>query len=352
MQRPILSPMNDGDVARLPSIRDVAAAAGVSVTTVSHAFSGARSVRGETRERVLQAAEELGYRADPRASGLRRKRSFIVGLLSDRMASSRHTAELVQGAQAVARARGSVVVTVDSGDDRETERLQVQSLLEHRVDGVLYAREFHQEVEVPSSLGDVPVVLVDARCPDRSLSSIVPDEKAIARVAVEHLLDHGHRRIAFATTLDDSPATCGRLDGYRATLTAAGIVPEEALVVASTSDAPGGRESGHTLLGLAEPPTAVFCFNDQIAMGVFQAAGTRGVLIPEDLSVVGVDDLEIVAEALDPPLTTVALPHHEMGTWAMTRLLDLVDGGDVTGPEQVELDSLLVERASVTAPRA
>jgi LacI family transcriptional regulator len=345
---------------RRPSIATVAAAAGVSPTTVSHALSGSRAVRAETRERVIRVAADLGYTPNRLASGLRLQRTGVVGLASDRIATTPFAGRIVQGAQDAARERDAVLMVVDSEGDAELEARQLRSLADHRVDGILLARMFHQEVDRPTALGATPVVLVDAvPAGGWHVPAIAPDETAIAMTAVQHLLAAGHRSIAFVTTTDDAPASRGRETGFRAALDAAGLDGSAALVERGTSDAIGGRSAGRRLLDRpeAERPTALFCFNDQMAMGVYQAAAALGLDVPRDCSVVGVDDLDIVAAALEPALTTIALPHREMGRWAMTMLLDLIDHADqaaspaTDAPPPVYLRCELVDRGSVVRPR-
>ncbi|WP_022892267.1 LacI family DNA-binding transcriptional regulator [Agromyces subbeticus] len=352
-------PRADDANRRRPSIAAVAAAAGVSPTTVSHALSGSRAVRAATRDRVIQAAAELGYTPNRLASGLRLQRTGVIGLASDRIATTAFAGRIVQGAQQAARERDVVVMVVDSEGDAELEARQLRSLVDHRVDGILLARMFHQRVSRPENLGDTPVVLVDAVPVDGwQAPSIAPDEPAIAMKGVEHLLAAGHRRIAFATTTDDTPASRGREAGFRAALTAAGVDASPAFIERGASDAIGGREAGRRLLerASAERPTAVFCFNDQMAMGVYQAAAALGLDVPRDCSVLGVDDLDIVAAALAPALTTIALPHRAMGRWGMNTLLDMIDGvdrgrravADVATPLFLRCE--LVERGSVAPP--
>jgi LacI family transcriptional regulator len=351
------------DAARRPSIANVAAAAGVSPTTVSHALSGSRAVRAETRERVIRAAAELGYTPNRLASGLRLQRTGVIGLASDRIATTAFAGRIVQGAQEAARDRDAVLMIVDSEGDAELEAQQLRSLADHRVDGILLARMFHQEVRRPEALGATPVVLVDGVPVDGwRVPAIAPDEHAIAITAVERLLSAGHRRIAFATTTDDAPASRGREAGFRAALAAAGLDGAAALVERGTSDAIGGRTAGRILLDRTEQerPSAVFCFNDQMAMGVYQVASALGLDVPGDCSVLGVDDLDIVAGGLEPALTTIALPHREMGRWGMTRLLDLIDragrvddgaAGATDAAPPLYLRCELVERGSVAPPR-
>lgn len=349
-----------GDAApRRPGIAAVAAAAGVSRTTVSHALSGSRTVRAETRDRVIRAAAELGYTPNRLASGLRRQRTGVIGLSSDRIATTAFAGRIIQGAQDAARERDAVLMVVDSEGDADLEARQLRSLVDHRVDGILLARMFHQEVERPAALGATRVVLVDAvPAGGWRVPAIAPDEQAIAATAVERLLAAGHRRIAFATTTDAAPASRGREAGFRAALDTAGLDGSRAPVERGSSDAAGGRTAGRLLLDRpdAERPTAVFCFNDQMAMGVYQAAAALGLGVPRDVSVLGVDDLDIVAGALEPALTTIALPHREMGHWGMTTLLDLIDGNDQTAPGMDVPAPLfvrceLVERGSVAPPR-
>lgn len=363
---------------RRPGITEVAAAAGVSPTTVSHALSGTRAVRAETRERVIRAAERLGYTPNRIASGLRLQRTGVIGVASDRIATTPFAGLILQGAQDAARERGVLLMAVDSEGDPELEARQLRSLADHRVDGILLARMFHQEVERPDAIGSLPVVLVDAVPePGWDVPAVAPDERGIGLTAVARLLAAGHRRIAFATTTDDAPATRGRESGFRAALEEAGLDASRALVERAASDAEGGRRAGTRLLDrpAADRPTAIFCFNDQMAMGVYQAAAALGLDVPGDCSVVGVDDLEIVSAALDPGLTTIALPHREMGRWGMTALLDRIDDGPAasgtaaSGPAAVRsaaarsavgptdaaapvlLACELVERGSVAPPR-
>lgn len=343
----------DDAAGRRPSIRAVAEAAGVSPTTVSHALSGTRAVRAETRERVIRAAAQLGYTPNRVASGLRLQRTGVIGLASDRIATTPFAGRIVLGAQEAARERDVVLMVVDSEGDSELEERQLRSLADHRVDGVLLARMFHQEVARPDALGPTPVVLVDA-VPTAGwrVPAVAPDEHGIATTAVAYLVRAGHRHIGFVQTTDDAPASRGREAGFRAALETAGVDAARAAVERGSSDAAGGRAAGLRLLDrpLRERPTAVFCFNDQMAMGVYQAASAMGLDVPRDCSIIGVDDLEIVAAALEPGLTTIALPHREMGWWGMSTLLDRIEGTVVDAAEPLLLTCELIERASVAPP--
>ena len=335
-----------------PRVSDVAAAAGVSPTTVSHALSGARAVNAETRERILAVARELGYVPDRVASDLRRRRTGVVGLIGDDLAATPFAGRIIEGARRAGLERDVLLMVAESGGDAEAEGDLVSRFLAQRVDGLLIARMYHQRVDRPAVPDDVPVVLVDAAPePGWQVDAVVPDEAQIATLACESLTRAGHRDIAYVGTTDESRAARGRLIGVRSALGDAGIALDDGRLEFCTSDAAGGREAGGRLLDQSRPPTAIICFNDQIAMGVMQAAARRAIPVPAGLSVVGIDDLHPVADALDPGLTTVALPHDEIGRWGMTRLLDRIDGtAPPVGDGVHQLRGWLVERESVAPP--
>jgi LacI family transcriptional regulator len=335
-------------------LAEVAAEAGVSPSTVSHALNGTRAVRAETLERVVRAAERLGYTHNRAARGRAKRRTAVVGLVIDCIATTPFAGRIIQGAQEAARERGILLMVVDSGGDLELEEGQLRALADRRVDGILLARSSHQEIERPDGIGDIPVVLIDAvPAHGWAVPAVAPDERGIAATAVAHLLAAGHQYVAFITAAGDTPATRGRYAGFRSAVEWAGLYDTHAVVERAEPDAAGGRRIGRRLLDHApgERPTAIFCFNDQMAMGVYQAAEALGLEVPRDCSVVGVDDLEIVAAALDPGLTTMALPHREMGRWGMTSLLEHIEGRAVDATEPFLLAGDLVERRSVAPPR-
>lgn len=339
-------------MAQRTRIVDVAAAAGVSVATVSLALSGGGRMSDATRENVRRIAEQMNYAPNRLASSLRSQRSQLIGLLSDEIATTPFAGRVVLGAQDAAAESGLLLLVANSNGRDDVEAEQIRQLLSHQVDGLIYAKMFHQEALPPKGLGRTPFVMVDVEIPGGTVSSIVPDEEHIGRTATEHLLAAGHRRIGYLAGSGSSPAVRGRLVGYQRALAQAGLLPELELVLSGPTTTVGGREAAAALLDLDTPPTAIFCFNDQMAMGVYQAAQARGLSIPNDLSVVGVDNLEIIAGALEPGLTTVALPHYEMGRWAVQRLEALIRGeASADRTDQVQLACELIERGSVAAPR-
>jgi LacI family transcriptional regulator len=334
-------------------IRDVAKAADVSVTTVSHALSATHQsrVNPETRQHVREVAAQLGYAPNRLASGLRNQRSYLLGLVSDEIASTPFAGEMILGAQDAAYERGWLLMLVDSGRNWALEEKQVNTLLQHQVDGLVFARMYHQQAKVPAGVGGVPVVLLDAFDAEGKFSSVVPDEVAAARTAVRELIDAGHRRIGFINNSDDIPAALGRLEGYREILAEAGLEFGPELVTREIPEAAGGRAGARKLLSLPERPTALFCFHDRQAFGAYEVASSLGLTIPTDLSVVSIDNFEIISDGLWPGLTSVALPHYEMGRWAVHRLLDEIEDPEGTGgPVQLAFDCPIVRRGSVAAP--
>ena len=336
-----------------PSIAAVAAEAGVSPSTASAALNGTRAVRPETRERVIRAAELLGYvsrrEAQPRPGS-----AGVVGLVIDCIATTPFAGRVIRGAQEAARARGALLLVVDAAGDERLEASHLRALAAHRVDGIVLAHGSHRKVDRPDAIGDLPIVLAGAvPAPGWAVPTVAPDEHEVAALAVGHLFAAGHQHIAFITADADTPATRGRYAGFRAAAEWAGLYDTHAVVERASPDAAGGRRVARRLLDhpAAERPTAIFCFNDQVAMGVYQAAEALGLDVPRDCSVLGVDDLDLVAAALEPGLTTIALPHHEIGRQATSLLLERIEGRatDAAGPLLLACD--LVERRSVAPPR-
>lgn len=336
------------------TLRDVAERSGFSITTVSQVLNDVpgKRIPDSTRDRVRAAADALAYSPNRLAQGLRLQRSNTLGFVSDQIGTSPHAGQTILGAQDAAAEHGYLLMLMNSGNDPELEDREIRALRDRQVDGIVYAAEYHRVLTPPASLTTVPAVLLDARAADGGFSSVVPDEVGGAMTAVKELADHGHRRIGFVNNIDDIPAAVMRLEGYKKGLKAARRQYQKALVVTDQSESQGGFRGASTLLDLpaATRPTALFCFNDRMAMGAYQAAAERGLRIPEDLSIIGFDDQELIAASLRPGLTTVALPHYEMGRWAVNTLLRSIDAD---GKESLRAEALpcpLVRRASVGPP--
>jgi LacI family transcriptional regulator len=337
-----------------PLLKDVAARAEVSLTTVSLVLNGkaGTNIPPDTQARVVAAAAELGYRPNAMARGLRRRRSDTIGVISDEIATTPFAGAMVQGAQDAAWAAGVVLLLVNTGRNGGMEARAIEIMLDRQVDAIVYATMSHQVVSPPPALREVRAVLLDAQTADASLPSVVPDELGAARSAVETLVQHGHRRIGWVTTAQSGPATSERLAGYRSVLEEHGITFDPSIVAVGTSgDTHSGVDSAGRLLDRPDRPTALFCFNDRMAMGAYRAIRLRGLRVPHDISVVGFDNMEQIAPWLDPPLTTMQLPHYEMGRWAVEYVLrDPGPEGEQEIPPQHHMPCPRIERASVAAP--
>ncbi|MFE4081682.1 LacI family DNA-binding transcriptional regulator [Paenarthrobacter sp. YIM B13468] len=333
------------------NIKDVAKAAGVSVTTVSHALSETHRsrVNAETVAHVQSVADGLGYAPNRLASGLRNQRSQILGLVSDEIVTTPFAGAMLQGAQDAASELGYLLMVVNSGLDNELERREIRALKQHQVDGIIYARMYNHSVSIPEELRGSPIILLDATCDDPSVSSVVPDEVGAGVAGAELLIAAGHRRIGMINNHDDIPAAQGRLEGFLAALSRHGLSCHPDHYVATSPSTEDARNGALKVLSLPERPTALFCFRDQMAMGAYQAAAHLGLSVPKDVSIVGVDNLDIVADGLWPGLSTIALPHYEMGRWAVRKLLEEVENSQAPRLQE-RISCPPVIRASVAHP--
>ncbi|MEV7635480.1 LacI family DNA-binding transcriptional regulator [Pseudarthrobacter enclensis] len=343
-------------------IKDVAVAAGVSVTTVSHVLNEVAYARvsPETKDKVRSAAEHLGYGPNRLAQALRTQRTGMLGLVSEDIATTPHAGRIILGADEAAKARGYnlMIINTSASASLASRKADVEALLERRVDGILYATMYHRTVDLPDNLATVPSVLVDSVPSAGNTTAVIPDEDGGTRAAVGALLEAGHTRIGFLNNTDDVPATHQRLRAFRAVLDEAGLDGGAAPVEHAVSEVQGGYEAALRILAGGDRsamPTALFCYNDRMAIGAYRAAAELGLRIPEDLSVVGFDNQELIAANFHPGLTTVALPHYEMGAWATDHLIDAIEGKtdlSLMALHPTILGCPLVRRDSVAAPRS
>lgn len=331
---------------RPPTMTDVARLAGVSQTTVSFVLNNRDDIRiaDETKLRIREAVEELGYRPNAVAQMLRTSKTNLIGMISDEIATTPHAGKIIKGAQDTAWANGKLLLMINTDGNQEVKHAAANALLERQVEGVIYATMYHRPVHPPEILHGVPTVLLDCFVADKSLPSVVPDEVQGGSTATEHLLSYGHRRIGFINDIDPIPATFGRLEGYREALAAYGVAYDHTLVVSEVSNAGGGYRGAMELMDRDDRPTALFCFNDRMAMGAYDALRKLGIGIAQDVAIVGFDNEEIIAAHLYPPLTTVQLPHYQMGEWAVRYLIEhgarVPDGA----PIQHRIECPLVKR--------
>lgn len=330
---------------RPPSMYDVARLAGVSQTTVSFVVNNVTSaaISQETRDRVWAAIHALGWRPNAMARSLRTRHSQTLGLISDEVVTSPYAVRMILGAQEAAWSGQQMLLVVNTSGQRDIEQTALQFMLERRVEGLMYAAMYHHEVTPPPELKLVPVVLVNCFVADRSLPAIIPDEVQGGYTATAALIRRGHRRIAFINEIIPMPALFGRLEGYRQALADHGLPFDPSLVRSCHSNAHDAFAAALSLLERDDRPTALFCFNDKMAMGAYDAIKRLGLRIPQDVAVIGFDNLELIAAQLYPPLTTVELPHYEMGRRAV-ELLQNLPAGESLPPMQHYLPCPLIER--------
>ncbi|WP_406529935.1 LacI family DNA-binding transcriptional regulator [Streptomyces sp. I8-5] len=334
--------------ARRVTMSDVARHAGVSRTTVSFVLNerADAGIPEETRLRIRASIEELGYRPNAGARALAAKRSEWYGLITE-IVTAPFAVDVIKGAQDRAWADGKFLLITAGDRDRAMEAAAFDKLLEQRAEGLLYATTWHRAVTLPPAAREVPVVLVNCFDADGALPSVVPDEVAGGHTATRRLLDAGHRRIGFINLDTGIPAAVGRRQGYEQALREAGLDIDDSLVVPGHATADGGYAAACELLDReGDRPTALFCGNDRMAMGAYDAVKERGLRIPDDIAVIGFDNQELIAAYLRPGLTTVALPFEFMGAKGVD-MLGALTAGQPLDTTQMKVDCPLIERSSV-----
>ena len=324
-------------------IRDVARLAGVSVASVSFALNGQPGVAEETRRRILAAAAELGYRANPQAQALRRGRTTTYGLVI-RNFSNPFFLEVLTGAEQAASEAGATLLLLDSHYSVERERLLVREMAAQRLAGLAIAPVGKGEsVRLWQELRPgTPVVTLNAAIEGvAGVSRVYPDNAAGVEVAMRRLAVLGHSCVAFLSAPRGLVADPDRLRHFRRLARELGVQP---VVMRSPLTIADVRKTSGSLLTRRDAPTAVITNSDYTALGIYKTARDLSLRIGPDVSVIGHDDLP-TSELLDPPLATIRLDGREMGRALMARLLNGIGAGDYVAPVE------LVERASLQAPQ-
>src|SRR5919204_1263969 len=332
------------------TIRQIADLAGVSIATVSRVLNGRDDVSDETREIVNRVIRENGYTANRSARGLSAGRTGLVGVLVPLIYPAYFSSILAGAAEALME-RDLRVVLSPTGHEHDREVSLLERLMHGVTDGALIVMPEESSPELELLIdGGYRFVVVDPIMP---LAERIPSVSAAhtsgADQAMRHLLSLGHRRIAQITGPRGWLATEDRRRGYHAALASAGILPDPALEVEAVPEIAPGRAAAAHLLDLPEPPTAIFAFHDNIAIGAIQAPRARGLRVPEDLSVIGFDDVE-PATIVSPALTTVRQPLEEMGRTAVSLLNRLLERQRFE-TLHVELATRLVVRESTSSAR-
>jgi len=328
------------------TITAIAREAGVSVPTVSRVVNGRSDVAPQTRERVEELLRRHGYR---RRSASARAGARLIDLVFNDL-DSPWAVEIIRGVEELAHGAG--VGTVVSAIHRRTTsaRQWLQNMRARATDGViLVTSDLESPIGAELRRLDVPTVVIDpAGVPALDVPTIGATNWAGGLSATQHLVQLGHRRVGFVAGPKNLLCSRARMDGYRAGLEAAGIKPDESLIRQGDFLYDSGFAAGASLLDMDRPPTAIFASSDTMALGVHEAARQRGLRVPNDLSVVGFDDLP-EARWASPPLTTVRQPLAEMGGLAARTILRLARGEEIQAP-RIELATELIVRDSTRPP--
>lgn len=338
------SPRRSG---RLPAVnsREIAKLAGVSQSTVSRVLAGNPHVSPATRDRVLAVADRVGYVPNMMARGLVTNRSGALGLVVSNITNPYYP-ELIEAICGIATHHGLSVILCNTQQDPERQREALTLLRQHRVDGLIVTSVMMRAPEIAKLVtSNLPVVFVNRYLPGCPSDVVVIDNKAGAALAVEHLAAQGHRRIAYMAGVRTTTTNRDRQRGYQAALRSLGLEHQRSLTVAGDFTAAGAARAVERLLRLEPVPTAVICADDETALGVLDHLALRGLQVPDDMAVIGFDDIRLARHGAIS-LTTIRQPVALMADHAMTLLLDRISNPNIRPPRRVVLPAELVVRRS------
>lgn len=308
------------------TIKDVAAHAGVAFKTVSRVVNNDPTVKSKNREKVLKSIEELGYRPNRAAQMTRRKKSGVVGFIADELLRVPYTFDLIRGAQDLAWKHNKELMVLNVNVNKFSVEGAVNHLFEHRAEGIIYAAMYHREVTLPPQFSDVPTVLANCYDSKDAYPSIVPDEQEAAREITTSMLSKGYKRIAFLNLNENIIAARLRKKGVEQAFADANESPDN-LIIESVIIGDGHKEHSIARKRAAEliksfKPDAILCGQDPMAVEVYFVAQALGLQVGKDIGIGSFDDWDIIPSLVQPGLTTMALPHYEMGQWAFNYLLE------------------------------
>lgn len=330
--------------ARVRTVKEIAAAAKVSVATVSRALQRPELVSEKTRERINEVVKRLGYTPNALARNLRTSRTrLIVALLPD--IANPFFSEVIRGIEQVAYEKGYSVLLGETQSNLVREQAYADMVAARQVDGMITM--FHRVPAIPMD-GRLPLVNACEYVKDSAISSVYVDNVAAAEAAIDYLVALGHRDIAFIAGPSSSPICVDREQGYHLALERAGIAVDPALTAVGDFSIEAGERAIEMFRTQGRTFSAVFCSNDEMAIGAMRALSSAGLRIPEDVSVIGFDDIRF-SRYTTPPLTTLSQPKNALGREAMTMLIEILNDPTVP-PRKRVLSAELVVRGS-TGPR-
>ena len=337
----------------MSTISDVAERAGVSKTTVSRFLNGQYDQMAEsTRERIMAAVQELGYRPNRLAASLKTKRTYTLGAVVSNITNP-FFAQVVQTIEDTAARSGYNLILSSTGDDPDKEARYVNVLRDRQVDGLVVATS-GTALSLYKELYDrrFPVVLIDRRIPDVPYDYVALDNAEGVRQAVQYLSQLGHRRVALVTGRPIELASRReRADAFQRYVREFGMEWDPGLVIVESPTEAGGRLAAGRALELSPRPTALISSINVMTLGAIKALRDRGIDVPGEMSVIGFDDVEWMA-ATTPPITAVAQPVQELGAQAVSRLIWMIEEGEASRGQGIRLAPELIVRASCDRPRA
>jgi len=325
-----------------PTIYTVAEKAGVSIATVSRVLNNSPKVKEETRAKVLRVVEELGYQPSASARGLALKRTEIIALIFPDISGPFYS-EVIRGVESEASQHNYNLLIY--GTYGKATKGRFLRLLPTRVDGlILMTRSVEDEYIFYLHRRQIPFVLLDREIGEIEVDCVLTNNAEGAYKAVEHLLQHGHQQVAFIAGPADSPDSNARFEGYRQALQDHGLPVLAHLVERGDFLQPGGYQAMNRLLDRPDPPSAVFVANDEMAIGAIEAVRGRGLRVPDDVAIVGFDDIQM-APYVQPPLTTVRQPIREFGALAVQMLLRRIENPEAEAKTIVLPTQLVIRRS-------
>jgi LacI family transcriptional regulator len=305
------------------TIKDIAKAAGVSHPTVSRALNNHPAISEATRERIVELAKEMGYLPNASARGLKTNRTHALGVIMQQI-DDPFWSEVLDGVDSVLHPEGYSLFIASTHNEAQREDGVVQAMVQRGVDGViLFAPQFRKGLWQILNSYDLPVVMVNNEGADECQYFVYNDDVYGARLITKHLIDLGHKRLAYLGKRQ-SESSKNRLIGFRTEMQAAGLPIDERYVFhTSTGDPAGGREGAGYMLSIDPIPSAIVCYNDFVAVGVYNYLQEKGLQIPHDVSVTGFDNITI-AKFLSPPLTTLHQHKFQLGEGAARMMLEVL----------------------------
>lgn len=335
------------------TIKDIAREAGVTHTTVSRALRGSPLISVETSDRIRKIATTMGYEPSAAARSLKTNRSQVLGVILSHIADP-FFSEILQGIDEVAQQRGYSLFIAAAQHNLAREESIVKTMREHRVDGVIIcSTPFSPKQSHLFKSTNTPIVVINNQAAEDYRYSIYHDDLYGSQQVVQHLIDLGHKRIAYLGSARSGRTNLERLAGFREKMRAARLsVPTGFIHEVFGNDPESGLVAANHFLTLSERPTAIFCFNDMLALGLLRGLHEAGVTIPDDCSLAGFDNISFSAYTY-PPLTTFDQPKREIGSEAARLLLGLLNSAepDVKTPKIHTLKGKLLVRDSTAPPK-